>query len=299
MRPSKGTKYINPGLYVPDLPMPGTVSGLPDTAYRRLAKYVAEHKDQMPGGLGDDADPEDFSEEQVTKGVKVEMEHTDDPDIALEVVLDHLMENPQYYDYLAEAEDKMKADSKREAQIEEADSGMYDEDIDYHVGKIVSLVLERGQAAFDEYMRGITLTIDPQHEIYFRDEVYSRVYELIINDLEDVERRYLYTPATRYQSAEYKGKNDPYEPEVVERQDDWMRMDGDETNLENWKELGGGKVTNYKRSQTIDPVEQMFDYVGGQLDILLTAYKEDPDGSRAQEYATVLEKIMDILDPLY
>jgi len=97
--------------------------------------------------------------------------------------------------------------------------------------------------------------------------------------------------------AEYKGEQDPYKPEVVKRQDDWARMHGDETNLENWKHLDNNKVTDYKRGQVIDPVEQMFDYVVGQLDIMLVAHKEAPDDTHTQEYANALEQVMDILDP--
>lgn len=39
-------------------------------------------------------------------GIKVEMEHTSDPDIAKEIALDHLTEDPEYYTHLAEMEEK-------------------------------------------------------------------------------------------------------------------------------------------------------------------------------------------------
>lgn len=51
----------------------------------------------LVGGLGDGKSPSDFDKEQVTKGIGVEMEHSSDPKIALEIVLDHLTEDPQYY----------------------------------------------------------------------------------------------------------------------------------------------------------------------------------------------------------
>lgn len=42
---------------------------------------------------------------QLVKGIKVEMEHTTDKDIAREIALDHLKEDPKYYDKLAKVEE--------------------------------------------------------------------------------------------------------------------------------------------------------------------------------------------------
>ena len=56
-----------------------------------------EMGDQIKGGLGDDANPDDLDADQLLRGLEVEMEHTEDPMIALEIVLDHLMEDPKYY----------------------------------------------------------------------------------------------------------------------------------------------------------------------------------------------------------
>jgi hypothetical protein len=58
---------------------------------------MSEEEDLIPGGLADDADPEDFDQEQLKAGIKVEMEHTDDPKIAQEIAMDHLTEDPEYY----------------------------------------------------------------------------------------------------------------------------------------------------------------------------------------------------------
>lgn len=66
---------------------------------------MAEWKDQMPGGLADDKSPEDFDPAAVLQGMKVEMEHTDDKNKAIEIALDHLTEDPEYYDKLATIED--------------------------------------------------------------------------------------------------------------------------------------------------------------------------------------------------
>lgn len=41
-----------------------------------------------------------YDEDQLEKGIKVEMEHTDDPDIAEIIAKHHLAEDPKYYDKL-------------------------------------------------------------------------------------------------------------------------------------------------------------------------------------------------------
>ena len=42
--------------------------------------------------------------QQLTKGIKIELEHTTDPKVAKEIALDHLAEFPDYYDRLEKAE---------------------------------------------------------------------------------------------------------------------------------------------------------------------------------------------------
>lgn len=54
-------------------------------------------EDQIPGGLADDKDSDDFCPIALEEGMKVEEEHTDDPDIAREIAMDHLTEDPHYY----------------------------------------------------------------------------------------------------------------------------------------------------------------------------------------------------------
>jgi GNAT superfamily N-acetyltransferase len=48
---------------------------------------------------------------ELVEGIKTEMEHTNDPEQAKKIALDHLKENPQYYQYLQKMEAKMKADT--------------------------------------------------------------------------------------------------------------------------------------------------------------------------------------------
>jgi hypothetical protein len=66
-----------------------------------LGYFVFRGDQKLLGGLGDDLDPDDVDPEEFKKGLKVEMEHTDDEDIAEEIALDHLAEDPRYYSKLA------------------------------------------------------------------------------------------------------------------------------------------------------------------------------------------------------
>ena len=59
---------------------------------------------RIVGGKADKLTPDEilkkYDLEQIKMGLKVEQEHTDDPNIALEITLDHLEEIPRYYSYL-------------------------------------------------------------------------------------------------------------------------------------------------------------------------------------------------------
>lgn len=53
--------------------------------------------DTLSGGVGDEIGEKMVNAEQVRKGLKVELEHTDDPMVALDIVYDHLTEDENYY----------------------------------------------------------------------------------------------------------------------------------------------------------------------------------------------------------
>lgn len=57
-------------------------------------------EDKLPGGLADEKTLMDFEPRALEQGIKVEMEHTDDRDMAREIAMDHLTEDPDYYDKL-------------------------------------------------------------------------------------------------------------------------------------------------------------------------------------------------------
>lgn len=66
--------------------------------------YPDRVRDALPGGLADKHDPSEFDQEQLMKGIHVEFEHTKDVLLALEISMDHLVENPYYYTDLEKIE---------------------------------------------------------------------------------------------------------------------------------------------------------------------------------------------------
>lgn len=65
-------------------------------------------KDIIPGGLADKKPDSDFDPKALKEGIKVEMEHTSDPNIAKEISKDHITENPGYYAALKTMERKLE-----------------------------------------------------------------------------------------------------------------------------------------------------------------------------------------------
>ena len=66
-------------------------------------KSMGLREDSLPGGKGDATDPAQVDQEQLAMGIKTEMEHTQDLDLAREIAMDHLAEDPQYYSNLKNA----------------------------------------------------------------------------------------------------------------------------------------------------------------------------------------------------
>ena len=71
-------------------------------------------KNTIKGGKSDNMSLQDIADKfnvsiekiktQLKKGIKIEMEHTDDKEKATEIVTDHLIEFPDYYDRLEKME---------------------------------------------------------------------------------------------------------------------------------------------------------------------------------------------------
>lgn len=94
--------------------------------FQKIASRVAQWEDQLHGGLADDKEPQDFDTISLVKGLVVELEHVnkdahellkgnmDAVFKAMEIAMDHLSEDAQYYDKLAEMEGESGSASQSE-----------------------------------------------------------------------------------------------------------------------------------------------------------------------------------------
>jgi uncharacterized membrane protein YgcG len=78
------------------------------------AVNLLEANEQLSGGMADGKEPSEFDREQLAMGLIVEMEHTDDPKIALEIAMDHLVEHSDYYERLAKMEEGISDEDRDE-----------------------------------------------------------------------------------------------------------------------------------------------------------------------------------------
>lgn len=87
-----------------------------------LHANVDETENKLVGGLADKLSISDIAKKhgvsidliksQIIKGIKAEMEeHTNDKEKATEIAMDHLIENPRYYDFLAKMEKSASTDN--------------------------------------------------------------------------------------------------------------------------------------------------------------------------------------------
>jgi len=74
---------------------------------KRQEKIIKQASEFLVGGKGDGKPLSEFPKDQVSKGMKVEREHTTNPEVASEIVRDHLSESSDYYTELGKMEDKM------------------------------------------------------------------------------------------------------------------------------------------------------------------------------------------------
>ena len=87
----------------------------------QIAQDKEEAGEMIPGGKGEGKSPLEFDPEQILMGMRVEMEHTDDPMVALEITLDHLTEDPEYYTTKDTPNDSAQANASADANSGEGD----------------------------------------------------------------------------------------------------------------------------------------------------------------------------------
>lgn len=74
------------------------------TAFGEDRYEDSDWQDSVPGGKADKKTPMDFDPEKLSEGLKIELEHTDDRKLALEIAMDHLTEDEDYYRKLKKIE---------------------------------------------------------------------------------------------------------------------------------------------------------------------------------------------------
>ena len=91
-------KPISTANYLTPKENPEEISDItPESEIQQLAQDKEERGEELIGGKGDGKSPLEFDPEQIIMGLDVEREHTDDPLVAIEIVLDHLSEDKFYY----------------------------------------------------------------------------------------------------------------------------------------------------------------------------------------------------------
>ncbi len=68
----------------------------------------SEKQESLHGGRADNESPSNYNKKDIEKGIKIEKEHTSNPNIAKEITIDHLSEFSNYYEELEKMEKKLK-----------------------------------------------------------------------------------------------------------------------------------------------------------------------------------------------
>lgn len=72
-----------------------------DSLEKAIDNYTGK---RLKGGLSDKDKIKDYPKQSLKEGVDVEIEHTNDINLALEIAMDHLSEDKSYYKKLKEIE---------------------------------------------------------------------------------------------------------------------------------------------------------------------------------------------------
>jgi len=80
-----------------------------DDVEAEIYKLATKFAQIMTGGLSK-GEKKDVDQEELKAGIKVEIEHVDDEDVAEKIARDHLVEIPNYYTLLKKMEDEAEAD---------------------------------------------------------------------------------------------------------------------------------------------------------------------------------------------
>lgn len=85
--------------------------------YKGKKNFARKPHEFIKGGLSSGMLPKEFNQIQLKKGIKIEMEHTGDKRIAREIAMDHLVEDPKYYDHLIAMEKSVEKKKSRKYMV--------------------------------------------------------------------------------------------------------------------------------------------------------------------------------------
>lgn len=155
-----------------------------DVSYREFYEdIIGEQVNTLTGGVGDATAQSDVDPVELSLGQTVEMEHTTDPDIATEIALDHLSEDPQYYTKLR------KAGLAKELDQVSTSSGFGDPDHPINdkkrLGSIVTCTPGNNIVTFDktpdgsiEGRKNVPPIVDKTVEIDITEPLYQELNEV-------------------------------------------------------------------------------------------------------------------------
>jgi len=146
---------------------------------KKKAKRLIELKKQkIKGGFADKSESEDFDSKQLKMGIKVEMEHTDDPKIAQEIAMDHLKEIPDYYTRLKVMEQKAKKDMKKSCGVATEDN---------KTKKIAKLIEQHNRKKLNKSydFRDVTVSIDSADQKLAEDTACPKLIKYLKSAVEN------------------------------------------------------------------------------------------------------------------
>ena len=130
--------------------------------FEDLNKKEKIWKDKLKGGLSDKKKPSDFDVKLISEGIVIEMEHTDDIHIATELVMDHLMEDLDYYKKLKTIEKNEDNISLTHETVKNALTGH----TEHHVKAHTASGEHVGKAIFHDngdHLKASNVSVKPSH----------------------------------------------------------------------------------------------------------------------------------------
>jgi len=99
--------------------------------FKRIITNLEDWDDAIKGGKAKDKKPSDFDLDDLSAGAEIQTEHTDEPEIAIDIAMDHLEEDDDYYDEetgLPDFERRLKRHESDEDNEEELDEEITSDD---------------------------------------------------------------------------------------------------------------------------------------------------------------------------